>query len=103
MLYDVPYGALTQLRAGTSPEGADWNGKVGIFRSGYFCPVLLMTQVSNSMGARWRSTQKCKQPGTLEGIMGVHGGADQGHLMDSAYWCMPFVSTLDILGILQAY
>ncbi|KAI0058523.1 NAD-P-binding protein [Artomyces pyxidatus] len=25
--YDVPLGALTQLRAGTSPEGADFNGK----------------------------------------------------------------------------
>ncbi|KAI0052001.1 NAD-P-binding protein [Auriscalpium vulgare] len=26
-LYDVPLGALTQLRAGTAPEAADWNGK----------------------------------------------------------------------------
>ncbi|KAI0051997.1 NAD(P)-binding protein [Auriscalpium vulgare] len=25
--HEVPLGALTQLRAGTSPEGADWNGK----------------------------------------------------------------------------
>jgi len=27
MLYPVPYGALTQLYAGTSPEGKDFNGK----------------------------------------------------------------------------
>ncbi|KAI0040865.1 NAD(P)-binding protein [Auriscalpium vulgare] len=27
LVYDVPFGALTQLRAGTAPEGADWNGK----------------------------------------------------------------------------
>ena len=26
-IHSVPLGALTQLRAGTSPEGADWNGK----------------------------------------------------------------------------
>ena len=25
--YEAPLGALTQLRAGTSPEAADWNGK----------------------------------------------------------------------------
>jgi hypothetical protein len=28
MLYPVPHGALTQLYAGTSPEGKDFNGKV---------------------------------------------------------------------------
>lgn len=28
MLWDTPYGALTQLWAGTSPEGAELNGKV---------------------------------------------------------------------------
>lgn len=27
MKWDAPLGALTQLRAGTSPEAADWNGK----------------------------------------------------------------------------
>ncbi|KAI0039261.1 hypothetical protein FA95DRAFT_1504410 [Auriscalpium vulgare] len=27
LVYDIPFGALTQLRAGTAPEGADWNGK----------------------------------------------------------------------------
>jgi retinol dehydrogenase 12 len=27
MLYPAPYGALTQLYAGTSPEGAEFNGK----------------------------------------------------------------------------
>ena len=26
-MHPVPLGALTQLRAGTAPEGADWNGK----------------------------------------------------------------------------
>ncbi|KAK0464215.1 uncharacterized protein EV420DRAFT_1515391 [Desarmillaria tabescens] len=31
ILYPAPYGALTQLYAGTSPEGADFNGK-------YFIP-----------------------------------------------------------------
>lgn len=28
MLYPVPYGALTQLYAGTAPEAAEYNGKV---------------------------------------------------------------------------
>jgi hypothetical protein len=28
MLHPVEFGALTQLYAGTSPEGADMNGKV---------------------------------------------------------------------------
>lgn len=30
IFYDVSYGALTQLWAGTSPEGADFNGKYAI-------------------------------------------------------------------------
>lgn len=33
-MYDTPYGALTQLYAGTSPAAADLGGKVG-FRDIY--------------------------------------------------------------------
>jgi hypothetical protein len=33
MMYEVPYGALTQLWGGTSEEGKDFNGKVSFYIS----------------------------------------------------------------------
>lgn len=44
-LYPVEYGALTQLWAGTSEEGAEFNGKVSFPLR---CQLRLLTSINNS-------------------------------------------------------
>jgi len=41
ILYDLPYGALTQLYAGTTAEGAKLNGKVSFSAALLTKPVLI--------------------------------------------------------------
>ena len=58
MLYHVSYGALTQLWAGTSPEGAEFNGKVCL-PSSLWCTCLLYSfpsviTVPNTLGTYWK-------------------------------------------------
>jgi len=58
MLYHVSYGALTQLWAGTSPEGAEFNGKVRL-PSSLWCTCLQylfpsVITVPNTLGTYWQ-------------------------------------------------
>jgi hypothetical protein len=56
MLYPVPNGALTQLYAGTSPEGKDFNGKVLFIllaHASAMCAQSPDDVVSHSLGQNW--------------------------------------------------
>ncbi|PPQ73482.1 hypothetical protein CVT26_010184 [Gymnopilus dilepis] len=56
VLHPVPYGAITQLWAGTSPEGLDLNGKVRDYRSrSTYWFMKTGIAVPNPLGSYWET------------------------------------------------
>jgi hypothetical protein len=76
----VPYGALTQLWAGTSREGADLDGKVFLFNRVVVIHVSCFDPVSHTMGEDWARSTRLARSQDRERPLGVVGGASQGNL-----------------------
>lgn len=80
IFYDLSYGVLTQLYAGTSPESVDFNGKVRFnFVSGRLSQAdHLGHLVSRSMGTYWLAELRDTEGGCRKAVMALAGRAGEG-------------------------
>jgi hypothetical protein len=84
ILYPVPFGALTQLRAGTSPEGAEMNGKVSyiieIVETSSAVSFPELSVVPHTLGAVRKGITCFGRSETKRRVVEMDGGAGRGHL-----------------------
>ena len=80
ILYDTSLGALTQLYAGTMPEAAEFNGKVGAVAIVRLRGVLNVSRAPRPMGTPRSSVGGDSRPRARQKVMGLARGAGQGRV-----------------------
>ena len=82
-LHDVSYGAITQLYAGTIPDGKSLNGKVRPVCIALLSSIMTMPcscVVPHPMGTNRQTPPRYTGSRSREEAMGVPGGSNQGRL-----------------------
>ena len=85
VFYDIAYGPISPLYAGTAPAGAELNGKVRTFSLilGIFANVntLMFWPVPDSVGTCFASKREGSGCGAAEEVVGMVRGPSEGLVM----------------------